>query len=171
MDLQLKGKTALVTGASMGIGRAIAKALAVEGARLCIAARRKGLLEELAREITAAGGQQPAIVEIDMMREGASQQLAAAAREALGRIDVLVNSAGGSNPALSIDAPEERWEEAMTLNYVRVRQLTHAVLPGMIARGRGAVINLSSIAAFVPARYSGTEDVSEYEEILPSSPP
>jgi 3-oxoacyl-[acyl-carrier protein] reductase len=143
MDLQLHGKTALVTGASMGIGRAIARALAAEGVRLCIAARRKGLLEELAREVVAAGGAQPAVVEIDIMREGAPQELASAANRALGRVDVLVISAGGSNPALPVDAPEERWEEAMTLNYVRVRQLTHAVLPGMIAQGFGRVINIS----------------------------
>src|SRR5262245_34990140 len=103
MDLQLKGKTALVTGASMGIGRAIAKALAVEGARVCIAARRKPLLEELAREITAAGGALPAIVEIDIMPEGAPARLAEAATRELGNVDILINSAGGSNPALPID--------------------------------------------------------------------
>src|SRR5688572_10766190 len=116
MDLQLQGKTALVTGASMGIGRAIAKALAAEGVRVCIAARRKVLLEELAREIATAGGAQPVVVGIDIMREGAPLELTAAAGSALCRIDVLVNSAGGSNPALPVDAPEERWEEAMTLN-------------------------------------------------------
>ncbi|HEU0290507.1 MAG TPA: SDR family NAD(P)-dependent oxidoreductase, partial [Burkholderiales bacterium] len=78
MDLQLKGKTALVTGASMGIGRAVAKGLAAEGVKVCIAARRKSLLEELAREITAAGGAQPNIVEIDMMEPGAAAKLAGA---------------------------------------------------------------------------------------------
>src|SRR5262245_46568480 len=140
MDLLLKDKTALVTGASMGIGRAIAKALAAEGMKLCIAARRPQLPEEPAGESTAAGGARPAPVEMDVMPAGAPEKLARAAHEALGSIDVLVNSAGGSNPALPVDAPEERWEEAMTLNYVRVRQLTHAVLPGMIARSYGRVI-------------------------------
>jgi 3-oxoacyl-[acyl-carrier protein] reductase len=134
MELQLKGKTALVTGTSQGIGRAIAKMLAAEGVQLCIAARRKNLLEELAAEITAAGGSAPAIVEIDIMEDGALQRLAAAARAALGHIDILVNSAGGSRPKIPIDAPEEEWAGVMTLNFVRVRQLTHAVLPDMIAR-------------------------------------
>jgi 3-oxoacyl-[acyl-carrier protein] reductase len=143
MDLQLKGKTALVTGASMGIGRAIAKGLAAEGVRVCVAARRQALLEELGKEIVAAGGAAPAIVEIDVMPEGAPAKLAEAATRALGAIDILVNSAGGSNPALPIDAPEERWQEAMTLNFTRLRQLTHAVLPGMIARKWGRVINIS----------------------------
>jgi len=143
MDLQLKGKTALVTGASMGIGRAIAKGLAAEGVKLCIAARRRPLLEELAREITAAGGPRPAIVEVDMMPEGAPSRLARAAFDALGHIDILVNCAGGSKPPIPIDAPEADWQEAMTLNFVRVRQLSHDVLPGMIRQGWGRIINIS----------------------------
>ena len=143
MDLQLKGKTALVTGASMGIGRAIAKGLAAEGVRVCIAARRKPLLEELAKEIVAAGGVRPDIVEIDMMEPGAPVKLAKAARQALDSVDILVNSAGGSKPALPIDAPEAQWEESMTLNFTRIRQLTHALLPGMIGKKWGRVINIS----------------------------
>ena len=143
MDLQLKGKTALVTGASMGIGRAIAKGLAAEGVKLCIAARRKPLLEDLAKEIVAAGGVRPCIVEIDMMEPGAPEKLARAAQQALGSVDILVNSAGGSKPALPIDAPEALWEESMTLNFTRIRQLTHALLPGMIGKNWGRVINIS----------------------------
>jgi 3-oxoacyl-[acyl-carrier protein] reductase len=143
MNLQLQGKTALVTGASMGIGRAIAKGLAAEGVKVCVASRRRALLEELGKEIVAAGGTAPAIVEIDVMPEGAPAKLAEAAARALGPIDILVNSAGGSNPPLPIDAPEERWQEAMTLNFTRLRQLTHAVLPGMIGRKWGRVINIS----------------------------
>jgi 3-oxoacyl-[acyl-carrier protein] reductase len=143
MDLQLKGKTALVTGASMGIGRAIAKGLAAEGVRLCIAARRRFLLEELAREIASAGGAMPAIVEIDVMPEGAPQRLARAALDHLGAVNILINSAGGSRPAIPIDAPEEEWSDVMTLNFVRVRQLTHALLPGMIEQGWGRIINIS----------------------------
>jgi 3-oxoacyl-[acyl-carrier protein] reductase len=143
MDLQLHGKTALVTGASMGIGRAIARGLAAEGVKLCIAARRKPLLEELSREIAAAGGAAPAVVEIDVMPEGAAQRLARAALDTLAHVDILVNSAGGSKPPLPIDAPEAQWEEAMTLNYTRIRQLTHALLPGMIERKWGRIINIS----------------------------
>jgi 3-oxoacyl-[acyl-carrier protein] reductase len=143
MDLKLKGKTALVTGASMGIGRAIAKGLAAEGARICVAARRRPLLEALAQEIVAAGGAQPGIVETDVMQEGAPARLAQAAHRLLGSVDILINSAGGSKPAIPIDAPELAWEESMTLNFVRVRQLTHAVLPYMIEKRWGRVINIS----------------------------
>jgi 3-oxoacyl-[acyl-carrier protein] reductase len=143
MDLQLKNKTALVTGASQGIGRAIAKGLAAEGVRLCIAARRRELLEELSREITAAGGIEPAIAVVDIMEEDAPQRLADAAKRALGSIGILINSAGGSKPPLPLDAPEDEWTQGMTLNFVRVRQLTHAVLPQMIAAHWGRIINIS----------------------------
>jgi 3-oxoacyl-[acyl-carrier protein] reductase len=143
MDLQLAGKTALVTGASMGIGRAIAKGLAAEGVKLCVAARRRPLLEQVAAEIISTGGAEPAIVETDVTHEGAPRQLAAAAVERLGRIDILVNCAGGSRPPLAIDAPEKEWDDAMTLNFIRVRQLTHAVLPGMIANRWGRIINIT----------------------------
>lgn len=158
MDLKLKGKTALVTGASQGIGRAIARGLAAEGALVCIAARRHELLAALAAEIVTAGGARPAIVQTDIMQEGAPQRLAEAATAALGSIDILINSAGGSRLAIPIDAPEEEWESVMTLNFVRVRQLTHAMLPGMIARKWGRVINLSgksepdSLLAATPAK-------------------
>jgi 3-oxoacyl-[acyl-carrier protein] reductase len=143
MDLQLKGKTALVTGASMGIGRAIALGLAAEGVKLCIVARRKSLLDEVAKEIGGAGAPSPAILEADVMPEGAVERIAAESIKRLGHIDILVNSAGGSQPALPVDAPEAKWSEAMTLNFIRVRQLTHAVVPGMIGRRWGRVINIS----------------------------
>jgi 3-oxoacyl-[acyl-carrier protein] reductase len=143
MDLQLEDKTALVTGASQGIGRAIAKALAAEGVRLCVAARRTNLLEELAGEIIANGGQAPHVVQVDVMQPGAVEHLAGEARAALERIDILVNCAGGSRPPIPVDAPETEWEHAMTLNFVRVRQLTHAVLPGMIEQRYGRIINIT----------------------------
>ncbi len=143
MDLQLKGKTALVTGASMGIGRAIAKGLAAEGVRLAIAARRGNLLEDLAHEIVAEGGIKPVVIVIDVMPDGAPAQLARGACAALDRIDILVNSAGGSRPAIGVDAAEAEWEFAMTLNFIRVRQLTHALLPGMIEGKWGRIVNIT----------------------------
>ena len=127
----------------MGIGRAIARGLAAEGARVCIAARRRGLLETLAEEIKATGGPVPVIAEVDLMQDDAPAQLAASAAKSLGGVEILVNSAGGSQPPLPIDAPEEAWSNAMTLNFVRVRQLTHAVLPAMIGRKWGRIINIS----------------------------
>lgn len=142
MDLQLRGKTALVTGASMGIGRAIAKGLAAEGVRLAVLARRTELLEILAEEIVAAGGPRPALIAQDILAEDAAARIRDAALAALGQVDILVNNAGGSRP-LAIDAPEERWTEALTLNFTRQRQITHALLDQMIARNWGRIINIT----------------------------
>src|SRR4029077_16763283 len=130
MDLQLKGRTALVTGASMGIGRAIARMRGREGVKSAGVARRKPLLEELAAEIARAQDPAPALIVQDVMAPDAAERIRDQAVAALGSIEILVNSAGGSRP-LPVDAGEQRWEEAMTLNFTRVRQLTHAILPGM----------------------------------------
>ena len=143
MDLQLAGKTALVTGASMGIGHAIARGLAAEGVRICITARRRELLDELSATIVNGGGSKPHIETSDIMEEGAPARLARAAVAALGRVDILINSAGGSRPAIPVEAPEEEWEEVMRLNFIRVRQLTHAILPQMIQSKWGRIINIS----------------------------
>jgi len=142
VDLQLKGRTALVTGASMGIGRAIAVGLAAEGVRLAIAARRKDLLEQVAAGIEKSGGIRPAIVVADVMQLESPQRIRDEAMRALGKIEILVNSAGGSRP-LPVDAPDQSWDEALTLNFTRLRQLTHAVLPGMIAQKWGRIINIT----------------------------
>ena len=144
MDFELDGKTALVTGASsQGLGRAIAKALAAEGVQLCIAARRRELLDQLAEEITAAGGRKPHVVAVDMLQEGGPAQLANQALAALGRIDILMNCAGGGGGKFSIDTPEEIWAREMLFNFTMVRQLTLAVVPGMIKHQWGRIVSLS----------------------------
>jgi len=142
MDLQLGDKTALVTGASMGIGRAIARGLAAEGVRVAVVARRGELLASLADEIVAVGGHRPVAIEQDIMAEDAAGRLRDRALEGLGRVDILVNNAGGSR-VLPIDAPEERWTEAITLNFTRQRQIAHALLPQMIERRWGRIINIT----------------------------
>lgn len=142
MDLQLEGRTALVTGASMGIGRAIAVRLAAEGARLAIAARREDLLEQVADGIEKAGGTRPAIVVADVMQPESPQRIRDAAVRALGKVEILVNSAGGSRP-LPADASDQSWDEALTLNFTRLRQLTHAILPGMVTQRWGRIINIT----------------------------
>jgi len=143
MDLQLSGKTALVTGASIGIGRTIAKALAAEGVHLCIAARRKTLLDELAVEVKSAGGFAPNVQVSDLMQNGAPEQLARQALDAMGHVDILINCAGAGSPRIAIDGPESEWSDMMMLNFIAVRQLTHALLPNMIARRWGRVINIT----------------------------
>jgi 3-oxoacyl-[acyl-carrier protein] reductase len=142
MDLQLKGRTALVTGASTGIGRAIARGLGGEGVAVVAVARRAELLETLAGEMAAAGAPRPTTVACDVMADDAPARISDAALKALGHVDILVNCAGGSRP-LPVDAPEERWVEAMTLNFTRPRQLTHAILPSMAAGKWGRIINIT----------------------------
>ena len=138
MDLQISGKTALVTGASAGIGRAIARALAAEGVRLAVAARRRELLETLQAEIGAG----LVIIQCDFMQEDAAASIAAAALAGLGSVDILVNNAGGSRK-FELDADEAQWDEAMTLNFTRHRQLTHRLLEPMIARKWGRIVNIT----------------------------
>ena len=138
MELGIQGRTALVTGASMGIGRAIATALAREGVRLAVAARRRNLLEELQKEL----GGKLVIIEQDFLQEGAPQKMAKAALDGLGSVDILINNAGGSR-RFTLEASEEQWEEALTLNFTRQRQLTHQLLPPMIARKWGRIINIT----------------------------
>lgn len=142
MDLQLRDKTALVTGASMGIGRAIARMLAAEGVRVAGVARRIELMQQMADEVEAAGHPRPVLIQQDLMEANAAERLRDAALQALGRVDILVNNAGGSR-VLPIDAPEEKWEEAITLNFTRQRQLAHALLPQMIAQKWGRIINIT----------------------------
>ena len=147
MDLQLRNKTALVTGASVGIGRGIALALAAEGVKLAITARRAEKLEELAAEIEATGGARPVLITQDMYAEDASRNLAAAAIAGLGHVDILVNNAGRSIRR-SIEASYDRFhdfERTMQLNYFGSIRLIMGFMPTMTQRRKGHIINISSI--------------------------
>ena len=140
MDMQLQGKTALVTGASAGIGRGIALSLAAEGVRLAITARRVDRLRELAAQITAAGGAEPVLIEQDMYAEDAAQRIASAAVQGLGHVDILVNNAGGSRSFKDLHVSEAQWQEAITLNFHRPRQLGDALIDQMIERRWGRIV-------------------------------
>src|SRR5437868_3794018 len=182
MDLDLKSKTAVVSGASTGIGRATAKALALEGVRVIAVARRKDLLDQLAQEVRAAEGEVIPLTQ-DIMQEDAAKKLARAAIAELGHVGILVNNAGGSRP-LPVDAPDSDWDEAITLNFTRQRQITHALLPQMIERRWGRIINITgksepeglnaafSAKAAVHAWAKGlSRDVGRYGITVNSIPP
>ena len=143
MDLQLKGKTALVTGASVGIGHGIARALAAEGVHLAVSARRTDKLRELSALIVNAGGIEPVLLEADLYADDAATSLARAAQAGLGHVDILVNNAGGSRAFKDLHVSEEAWNEAMTLNFHRPRQLADALIDGMIERRWGRIINIT----------------------------
>ena len=98
MDLDISGRSALVTGASAGIGRGIAKILAAEGLQIAVVARRGNLLEELADELAAAGLARPVVIVGDLASDDGPESIAAAAREGLGPVDILINNAGMSAP-------------------------------------------------------------------------
>ena len=143
MDLQLKDKTALVTGASVGIGRGIALALAAEGVRLAITARRMDKLREVADELVALGAPAPVLIEQDMYADDAAKRIAGAAMAGLGQVDILVNNAGGSRSFKDLHVSEAQWQEAITLNFHRPRQLGDVLIDQMIAQGWGRIINIT----------------------------
>lgn len=140
MDLQLKGKVALVTGASAGLGRAIAKELAAEGCKLALLARRRPLLEELAAELPASA--EPLIIEQDFTAKDAGEKVRAAMEARFGRCDILVNNAGSSRPQTDLGS-DEVWMEAMEINFHAGRRITHALVPMMQANQWGRIINLT----------------------------
>jgi 3-oxoacyl-[acyl-carrier protein] reductase len=140
MDLRLTGKVALVTGASAGLGRAIATVLAEEGCRLVILARRQALLEELAASLPASA--EPLVVVEDILSPGAAERTRDAVLARFGRCDILVNNAGGSRPQPDLGA-EEVWMEAMELNFHAGRRMAHALIPAMQAQKFGRIVNLT----------------------------
>lgn len=142
MDLGLAGRRCLVTGAGSGIGRAVAKVLAAEGAHLAIAARNAEPLEALADEIAAGGHARPVVATADIAGAEGARALASAVNEAMGGLDVLVNNAGASRP-LAEDAGDAEWADAFALNFDAARRLTEAFVPGMKAAGWGRVVNIS----------------------------
>ena len=140
MDLRLTGRTCLVTGASAGIGTGIAWALAREGVRLAILARRRDRLESLADEIAAETGARPVVVVADLMDHDAPAQVMAA----LGSVEILVNNAGLSSKP-EIVASDDAWNAGFDLKFTTLRRLTNALLPGMRAGRWGRIVNITGI--------------------------
>jgi 3-oxoacyl-[acyl-carrier protein] reductase len=140
----LEGKTAFVTGASQGIGRACALALAKAGARVALAARNEANLEAVAAEITAAGGQAKSFV-IDVANEASIQAAAKAAIAHFGSVEILVNNAGITRDTLLLRMKRADWDAVMTTNLTGAFLLTQALVNPML-RGRwGRIINISSV--------------------------
>jgi 3-oxoacyl-[acyl-carrier protein] reductase len=141
MELDFAGRTALVTGASQGIGRTTARMLAEAGVAVVAVARRVGLVEQLAAEV-AGGGGKIIPLEADFYDQDAPERVAAEAERLLGHVDILMNAAGQSRP-VPFEATREQWEEGMVLNFYRIRELTHAVVPGMRKRGWGRIVTFT----------------------------
>lgn len=142
----LEGKTAIVTGASRGIGRSIAVAFAEAGAKVTVAARSVDDLETLAKEIEAAGSE-ALVVPTDVRERESLQALVDQTVERFGKVDVLVNNAGGSNfMAPLVTMRPEGWDKIRTLNYDSVFHATQIAAQAMLASGGGSIIQLASVA-------------------------
>lgn len=142
MDLQLDGKTAIVTGGSEGIGRMITRCLAREGVDVAICARRKGPLEAAARDIAAETGRRIHPITADLTRTSDAEAFIAAAAKALGRIDILVNNAGAAAGGVLETLSDDDWEAALQLKFFGYVRCTRAVIPHMKRQGGGRVVNL-----------------------------
>jgi NAD(P)-dependent dehydrogenase (short-subunit alcohol dehydrogenase family) len=144
MDLDLSGRTAIVTGASRGIGLAVVRGLVAEGVRVTVGARKSSAeLDELTRTRAVR------VAEVDLAESGGPAALVAAAGD---RIDILVNNVGAA-PARTGgfgEITDEDWQASLTLNLMAAVRTTRAALPVMLAAGKGAIVNVSSANAFLP---------------------
>ncbi len=146
--LRLSGKGAVVTGASRGIGRAAAAALAAEGARVALLARTAADLESVARELRAAGGEAEPFV-CDVTSEGDVADAVSAAAARLGRLDFLINNAGIGARGKVDEISVADWDRAFAVNLRGVFLMTRAVVPHMKRQGGGHVVNIASVAGLV----------------------
>jgi len=167
-------KVVLVTGGSSGIGLAAAKQLAAAGAHVWLAARRIELLEPALREIQAARSdsfQKFGIVPADVSDSQQSKQIVETVTKAAGTPDILINAAGISRPGYVHELPPEVFERLMQVNYLGTAYVTAAVLPAMMQRGSGHIINVSSMAGYMGvfgySAYGATKyAVAGYSEAL-----
>lgn len=149
MDLDLQGKIAVVTGATANIGRAISLDLANEGAKLVLVGRDEEAGSRLVADCRDGGAGDAVFVAADML-DPASPARVLEAAEVLGPIDVLVNNVGGNvDQGFFADSDPAKWMADIDLNFGTVLRMTHAVLPGMIGRKSGAIVNVGSTAAIV----------------------
>jgi NAD(P)-dependent dehydrogenase (short-subunit alcohol dehydrogenase family) len=146
MDLELRGKVAVVTGASKGIGLAITQALVEEGVHVVAGSRRS--TPEL-KELGGKGSVQA--IEVDLATAAGPGRLVAAALEH-GRLDILVNNVGAVAPRLTgfLNVTDEQWLRSLTLNLMAAIRTTRAALPAMLAAGHGNIVTISSVNAFLP---------------------
>lgn len=142
----LAGRRALVTGASRGIGRAIAEVFAAAGADVAIAARSAEGLAEVGGLVRATGARCVEIP-VDVTSDGAASAMVAATVEGLGGLDILVNNAGGNSFMVPLqDMRLSGWQKTMALNLDSIVELTQAAIPAMIQGGHGSIINVASVA-------------------------
>jgi 2-hydroxycyclohexanecarboxyl-CoA dehydrogenase len=160
MESSKNGRVAFVTGAARGIGEAIARGLAADGLAVVVADLRADEAKATAASICADGGKALA-VEMDVTSTDSVEAAVSAAREQVGKVDVLVNNAGWDDLKPFLDTDEDLWDRVIDINYKGVLRTTHAVLPEMVERGWGRVVNIGSDAGRVGSSlesvYSGAK--------------
>jgi NADP-dependent 3-hydroxy acid dehydrogenase YdfG len=157
----LKGRKAVVTGASAGIGEATALALAAEGADVSLGARRKDRLDELVKRIEADGGTAHAF-EVDISGEEAARGFIEGAAKEMGGLDILVNNAGVMLLGAVTGADTDEWRTMVDVNVLGLLYCTHAALPLMQEGGGGHIVNLSSVAGRTAALGSGVYNFTKW---------
>lgn len=156
----MSNRVALVTGGAQGIGKGIATTLGEQGFRVVVADLNLAVAEETAKEITAAGGEAVA-VQIDVTSTESVKAAVATAESELGPIEVVVNNAGWDDFMPFVKTTEEFWDKILDINYKGALRVLHTVVPGMIERGFGRVINIGSdagrVGSSLEAVYSGAK--------------
>lgn len=142
----LNGKTAIVTGASSGIGKAIAYRLAKEGLNVVLAARGAEKLTDVEEEINGSGSGKAIAVPTDMADQSSVRELIRRATEAFGTVDVLVNNAGQMLAGTVRSGKTDEWDSMIDVNIKGLLYATNAILPGMIGRGSGHILNIDSVS-------------------------
>jgi NADP-dependent 3-hydroxy acid dehydrogenase YdfG len=150
-----------ITGASSGIGEAVALACAESGAAVSLAARRKDRIDALAERINAQGGRAIA-VEADVGDEDQANAFVERTHGELGRLDVLVNNAGVMQLGPIAGAPTDEWRRMVHVNVFGVLYCTHAALPLMRAQGGGHIVNVSSVGGRVVGKFSGVYSLTKF---------
>lgn len=150
---RINGKTALITGASSGIGAAFATELAKEGATLILTARSESTLRTLAEKLTQQFNTQVHVFPADLSQPGAADALMKTITSAGLSVDLLINNAGVGKWANFLDESQASYESMLMLNITSLMNLTYQVLPGMLAKGEGGIINVASTGSFQPTPY------------------
>jgi 3-oxoacyl-[acyl-carrier protein] reductase len=161
MDLGLKDKVAVITGASVGIGLAVAEGLAAEGAHIVMAARQEDRLRKEARRVTKQYGVKTLAVACDVATAEGCDALVAAAQKKFKGADILINNAGtGSNETI-MAAPDEKWQAYWDLHVMAAVRLARGLVPSMMKRGGGVVLHNASICAAQPLWYEPIYNVTK----------